>query len=341
MTNCVSINKIKSLKQHIEQTTGESYSDLTEAIQALKNGYGASGGSSGIIDVTELPTSGIDENAVYRVTETVQTEKTEVYLVANSSVVNVQQYLVSLGVSTVPNMYVVDNLSNMLESDVQTFSTIHLYILRSDGIVYLNAPVYGGIVTLGLLGFQANGYDKGFTKNIYDETKRGVYTTVEAFKDVVRYFIRENGEWKEVTAYSNGVTASGFTNVDVYSGDITSKVFSVADVVSGECTELDESWFIKSNGETIKTIREYLFCKAKLIRVTIPHFIKVVEGYSFYDCQQLTTVTFKGKPKEIQSGAFVVCPNLTTVNVPWSEGEVDRAPWGATYATINYNYTEG
>ena len=341
MTNCVSINKIKSLKQHIEQTTGESYSDLTEAIQALKNGYGASGGSSGIINVTELPASGIDENAVYRVTETVQTEKTEVYLVKNSSVLNAQQYLASLGFSTIPNIYVVDNLSDMLESDVQTFSAIHLYILRSDGVAYLNVPVYGGIVTLGLLGFQTMGYDKGFTENIYDETERGVYTTVEAFKDVVRYFIRENGEWKEVTAYSNGVTASGFTNVDVYSGDITSKVFSVADVVSGECTELDESWFIKSNGETIKTIREYLFKTTKLIRVTIPHYIKVVEGYSFYDCQQLTTVTFKGKPKEIQSGAFVVCPNLTTVNVPWSEGEVDKAPWGATYATINYNYTEG
>jgi hypothetical protein len=32
--------------------------------------------------------------------------------------------------------------------------------------------------------------------------------------------------------------------------------------------------------------------------------------------------------------------NLMTINVPWSEGEVINAPWGASNATINYNYVE-
>ena len=36
---------------------------------------------------------------------------------------------------------------------------------------------------------------------------------------------------------------------------------------------------------------------------------------------------------------FYECEKLTTINVPWSEGEVAGAPWGATGATINYNYT--
>ena len=35
------------------------------------------------------------------------------------------------------------------------------------------------------------------------------------------------------------------------------------------------------------------------------------------------------------------CTNLTTINVPWAEGAVAGAPWGATNATINYNYTGG
>lgn len=41
-----SVNKIKSLQQGIETVTGESYGDLTTAVQALKNGYG----SSGVVD---------------------------------------------------------------------------------------------------------------------------------------------------------------------------------------------------------------------------------------------------------------------------------------------------
>lgn len=37
-----SVNKIKSLQQGIETVTGESYGDLTTAVQALKDGYGSS-----------------------------------------------------------------------------------------------------------------------------------------------------------------------------------------------------------------------------------------------------------------------------------------------------------
>jgi hypothetical protein len=39
-----SVEKINALKTGIEATTGESYNDLTEAVQSLKNGYGQSGG---------------------------------------------------------------------------------------------------------------------------------------------------------------------------------------------------------------------------------------------------------------------------------------------------------
>lgn len=39
-----SVERINALKQGIEATTGESYADLTSGVQALKNGYGQSGG---------------------------------------------------------------------------------------------------------------------------------------------------------------------------------------------------------------------------------------------------------------------------------------------------------
>jgi hypothetical protein len=53
----------------------------------------------------------------------------------------------------------------------------------------------------------------------------------------------------------------------------------------------------------------------------------------------LETVTFEGKPTSIDSSAFTSCSKLTAINVPWAEGEVANAPWSASNATINYNYT--
>jgi hypothetical protein len=52
-------------------------------------------------------------------------------------------------------------------------------------------------------------------------------------------------------------------------------------------------------------------------------------------------LTFKGTPTSIDSTAFKNCTNLTTINVPWAQGAVSGSPWGATGATINYNYTGG
>jgi hypothetical protein len=59
---------------------------------------------------------------------------------------------------------------------------------------------------------------------------------------------------------------------------------------------------------------------------------------AFGGCLGLTYITFKGTPSSIADDAFSGCTNLKTINVPWAEGEVGIAPWGATNATIVYNY---
>lgn len=64
-------------------------------------------------------------------------------------------------------------------------------------------------------------------------------------------------------------------------------------------------------------------------------------GYgSFYGCTSLTSLTFEGTPNTIAPSSFNGCTNLTVINVPWAEGAVANAPWGATKATINYNYVK-
>lgn len=72
----------------------------------------------------------------------------------------------------------------------------------------------------------------------------------------------------------------------------------------------------------------------------IPAGVKTIGSQSLGGNNTLTSVTFKGTPTSIASNAFSSCGNLKTINVPWAEGAVSGAPWGATGATINYNYTE-
>lgn len=72
---------------------------------------------------------------------------------------------------------------------------------------------------------------------------------------------------------------------------------------------------------------------------SLPSGLSSIGVYAFNGCSSITAITFKGKPTIIERNVFNGCINLKTINVPWAEGEVDGAPWGATNATINYNYT--
>lgn len=74
------------------------------------------------------------------------------------------------------------------------------------------------------------------------------------------------------------------------------------------------------------------------LEITSPTLI--IDSGAFNNCSALSAVTFTAKPQRI-STCFSQSYNLRTINVPWAEGEVSGAPWGATNATINYNYTGG
>lgn len=61
-------------------------------------------------------------------------------------------------------------------------------------------------------------------------------------------------------------------------------------------------------------------------------------GGAFQMCSGLTEVIFKGTPTRIDTTVFANCANITSIKVPWSEGEVAGAPWAAINATVEYNY---
>lgn len=91
---------------------------------------------------------------------------------------------------------------------------------------------------------------------------------------------------------------------------------------------------------SLATIGERAFFNCnKLILTSFPSGITSIGLQAFAACTGLTEITFNGKPDSIYHDVFQACTNLTTIRVPWSQGEVSNAPWGASSATIVYNYT--
>ncbi len=84
-------------------------------------------------------------------------------------------------------------------------------------------------------------------------------------------------------------------------------------------------------------------CYRQLLITEIPDSVDFIGKQAFnglYDKNSLTTITFKGTPTTVETDVFINNNALTDIYVPWSEGEVANAPWGATNATIHYNHTE-
>lgn len=99
---------------------------------------------------------------------------------------------------------------------------------------------------------------------------------------------------------------------------------------------------LKSLPNGLATLANYVFYGCTSLAIsTLPSALKTINNQAFAGCTGLVSITFQNKPSLINASAFAGCTNLTTINVPWSDGEVANAPWGATNATINYNYTGG
>lgn len=114
--------------------------------------------------------------------------------------------------------------------------------------------------------------------------------------------------------------------------------------------------------DSLTTLEENAFRQSDVAIQEIPAGVTEIPNYCFYWCSGITnmtlhaninsigsngfgknenldTVTFKGTPTSINSAAFSNCTGIRLINVPWASGAVANAPWGATNATINYNYT--
>lgn len=77
-----------------------------------------------------------------------------------------------------------------------------------------------------------------------------------------------------------------------------------------------------------------------LASITLPPALTTIGDFAFANCTGLETVKFTSTVSSIPNGVFSGCTKLSTIYVPWSQGQVANAPWGASNATIIYDYTE-
>ena len=155
----------------------------------------------------------------------------------------------------------------------------------------------------------------------------------------------------EETYDSNGnlvsATLHGYTKIRNYAfykcGSIAIEslpdgITSIGNYAFCDCTKLA----LTSLPSGLTSIGSEAFSNCKKLALTsLPSGLTSISLFAFGTCLSIKSLTFEGKPTSIHSSAFQGCINLTTINVPWAEGEVEGAPWGATSATINYNYTGG
>lgn len=123
---------------------------------------------------------------------------------------------------------------------------------------------------------------------------------------------------------------------------------AVSPTLPGDLTTIGYSAFsgcpklaLTSLPSGVTSISYYAFNGCRNLAITrLPPGITNIGFAVFANCTGLTSITFEGNPKTIHSSAFNGCSNLTTIKVPWSQGQVANAPWGASNATIIYDYTE-
>lgn len=171
------------------------------------------------------------------------------------------------------------------------------------------------------------------------------------------FYAYENGEWKvgKLPAKLEVIGDYAFRGIGSEFLGLPDSIKSVGKSAFEDCawllgslpkslTSLSESAFKNCERLTITEIPSgitsiptnvFYGCTATKV-VTIPATVKTIADTAFGMCTGLTKVAFSGTPESI-GVAFVGCSNITDIYVPWAEGVVENAPWGAASATIHYS----
>ena len=147
-----------------------------------------------------------------------------------------------------------------------------------------------------------------------------------------------NGRWYGTTVPASALATSTAYNSYKHLQNVSlpDDLVKIGDAAFYACIALALSQL----PDSVKTIGASAFQRCTALQLSdLPAGLTTISQNAFMSCTGLTKITFHRKPSTMFSNIFSSCTNITEINVPWAEGEVANAPWGATNATINYNVT--
>lgn len=155
-------------------------------------------------------------------------------------------------------------------------------------------------------------------------------------------YISDLSSWARSGGGTGNITSNVHTTIYLNNTKITSltipdDVTSIGSYAFCGCSGITSLTI--PNGVTDLWVEAFRGCSG-LTSLIIPSSITDLWAGTFVDCSSLTSVTFRGSPSHIAYNAFDGCDALVELNVPWSEGDIANAPWGASNAAINYNFNE-
>lgn len=115
-----------------------------------------------------------------------------------------------------------------------------------------------------------------------------------------------------------------------------------------ECTNLSNTFVncvslqvVHGNLENVDTLFATFDKCSTLAEMPYMPNLTSIGSNSFRNCISLASIKFYKKPTTFNANALTGCTNLTDIYVPWAEGEVANAPWGAPNENlvIHYNTT--
>ena len=118
----------------------------------------------------------------------------------------------------------------------------------------------------------------------------------------------------------------------VYLNENTKKLYTA---MFSTCTRLKNLHGVNN----VQAIQSNCFYEcASLTDFPYMPILNTIETKALFSCTGLTIVKLYNPNMTKMSGdCFGSCVNITDIYVPWAEGVVANAPWGAINATIHYN----
>ena len=169
---------------------------------------------------------------------------------------------------------------------------------------------------------------QALTAAVGGETPEKVLQTVDALKQL---YVAMGGDVANVADISTIPDAVG--KLATVAGEMADSVGMFIDVIEGDIVNLKIP-------DGVTTIGSYAFSSCtNLASVTIPEGVTTIGSYAFSKCTSLASVTIPDGVTTIGSYAFSNMPTDSHIYCGFSEGDVSGAPWGATNATIVYDYT--